>query len=240
MSFNKRNSPYRFFAAVLTGALLAASVSVFATTIGSDVSSTATVSVGTDLTVASGARVGTGSTPDHITALADGSFYAQGQSEQDGIAWYDASLRASSTLLVTGNALFYGNLTFGDAAADTVTINASSITLGSVGSTTIPSSSAVSWAFATSSARTDMLHFDTANTFVGIGTSSPAAALDIGGDGSLAVTAATGTVTSTIRVTSRGTSRGGCIEVGLAGGGTGYFYATTTGVAMVLYAGTCR
>ena len=70
----------------------------------------AAATVGTDLTVTSGARIGTGSLGGHITALADDSLLIEGQSEFDGISWFDASLRASSTLMVTDAATLYSTL----------------------------------------------------------------------------------------------------------------------------------
>ncbi len=73
-----------------------------ASTLTGAVTASAAVTVGTDLTVTSGARVGTGSTADHLTALADDSLFVEGQAEYDGIAWFDESLRASSTVMTTG------------------------------------------------------------------------------------------------------------------------------------------
>ncbi|MDP3989092.1 MAG: hypothetical protein Q8P93_02565 [bacterium] len=81
-----------------------------ASTLTGAVTTVAAATVGTDLTVTSGARVGTGSTGGHITALADDSLFVEGQSEFDGIAWFDGSLRASSTLMVTGVSTHGGNV----------------------------------------------------------------------------------------------------------------------------------
>ena len=53
------------------------------------VGTTAAVTVGTDLTVTSGARIGTGSTPDSFTALADDSLFVEGQLEVDGASRFD-------------------------------------------------------------------------------------------------------------------------------------------------------
>ena len=50
------------------------------------------VIVGTDLTVTSGARIGTGTTPDHITALGDDSFLIEGIVEVDGIGYFDSDV----------------------------------------------------------------------------------------------------------------------------------------------------
>lgn len=63
-----------------------------------------------DTTIGSGARVGTGSTGTHLTALADDSLLVEGQIEVDGRAWFDGVLHASSTLSVTGASEFVGNV----------------------------------------------------------------------------------------------------------------------------------
>ena len=63
-----------------------------------------------DTTIGSGARVGTGSTGTHLTALADDSLFVEGQAEVDGTAWFDGILYASSTLNVTGASSFVGNV----------------------------------------------------------------------------------------------------------------------------------
>lgn len=122
--------------AVAVGAALAVGMSVWATSVGTNVSVTGTltvtdtstltgavtasgaVSVGTDLTVTSGARVGADqATLQHITALADDSLFVEGQAEFDGIVWFDGSLRASSTLLVTSAATFYSDVTLVNATS---------------------------------------------------------------------------------------------------------------------------
>jgi len=95
--------------------------------------------VGTDLTVTSGAQIGTGSTGDHITALADDSILVEGQSEFDGTAWFDGSLRASSTLLVTGATTASSTsitVNTSDAVALTVTQSGSSDILNVVDGST--------------------------------------------------------------------------------------------------------
>ncbi|MBI4427480.1 MAG: hypothetical protein HY569_03300 [Candidatus Magasanikbacteria bacterium] len=57
----------------------------------------------------------------HLTGT--NNLLVNGQSEFDGTSWFDGSLRASSTLLSTGNVTFYGDTTLGDAAGDAITIN---------------------------------------------------------------------------------------------------------------------
>ncbi|MFH0856419.1 MAG: hypothetical protein V1860_00795, partial [bacterium] len=63
-----------------------------------------------DLTVNSGVQIGASPSAGHITALADNSLIAAGQSEFDGTSWFDGSLRASSTLMVTGAVRLYNTL----------------------------------------------------------------------------------------------------------------------------------
>ncbi len=111
------------------GALTVTGVS----TLTGAVTTAAATTVGTDLTVTSGARVGTGSDGGHITALANDSLLIEGQSEFDGIAWFDGSLRASTTLMVTNGATLYstlnvagattldGDVTLGNATTDVIT-----------------------------------------------------------------------------------------------------------------------
>jgi len=52
--------------------------------INQSINVTSAATVGTDLTVTSGMRVGTGSTPDNLTALADDSLFVEGDVEVDG------------------------------------------------------------------------------------------------------------------------------------------------------------
>ena len=161
------------------------------------------------------------------------------------------ALTVNATTTVVNGATFQGDVLFGNASTDLVILNSAVMIRNNVGTTTIPNSSANSLAYATSStAGPAFVKFDTSNVFVGIATNTPSATLDIGGDGSLAVTAATGTATSTIRLQSRGTTRGGCIEIESVDGASIFrLYATTTvntnqgGVAYadaVFELGSCR
>ncbi|MBI2121766.1 MAG: hypothetical protein HYT98_01455 [Candidatus Sungbacteria bacterium] len=126
--FLKRNL-LKIASAAAMGAALAVGMSVWATSVGTNVTVSGTLTVdgastltgavtaSDDLTVTSGARVGTGSTGDHLTALATDSLLVEGQAEYDGIVWFDGSLRASSTLLVTGVATFYTDVTLANATS---------------------------------------------------------------------------------------------------------------------------
>ncbi|OGF28965.1 hypothetical protein A2477_01405 [Candidatus Falkowbacteria bacterium RIFOXYC2_FULL_47_12] len=76
-----------------------------------DVDTTNALASTTDLVIASGARIGLGSTGGHLTALANDSLFVEGEGEFDGIVWFDGSLRASSTILATGETTLYNTLT---------------------------------------------------------------------------------------------------------------------------------
>lgn len=229
--------------------VLAISASVWATTIGTNISgsgslsSGTTLSVGTDLNVSSGARIGSATDGTHITALADNTLLVVGQSEFDGIAWFDASLQASSTLLVTGATTLYGALTVGDAGADTLTITSNSVVYSNNSTSTIPTN-ANSFAVATTSADIPLFKIDATNTRVGIGTTTPSKTFSVNGDGTALFT---GSGTSTLSLTSNTTgtgvnSRGGCLELEAAdGSGVVAVYvsiaATTT---LMVTQGACR
>lgn len=80
------------------------------------INSATTLTAGTDLTVTSGARVGTGSTGTHLTALADDSLLVEGQSEYDGTAWFDGAtfterLTQGGTVLASSTTAAVGVLT---------------------------------------------------------------------------------------------------------------------------------
>ena len=136
----KSNNFFRIALSVFVSFVFVFAVTYAATTISTNISTGGTLTVdttstltgavatgaaatiGTDLTVTSGARVGTGSLGGHITALADDSLLIEGQSEFDGISWFDGSLRASTTLMATGAATLYSTL---DVTGLTTLANAS-------------------------------------------------------------------------------------------------------------------
>lgn len=109
---------------IMGGILLAWSVSLAASTIGSNITTAGTLTVsgaaslqaaatvGTDLTVTSGTRIGTGSTPDAFTVLADDSLFIEGQLEVDGAA------RLDGTLTVTGAATLSSTLSVATTTID--------------------------------------------------------------------------------------------------------------------------
>jgi len=99
------------FAVTYAATTISTSISTGGTLTVSDTSTlTGAVTMGTDLTVTSGTRVGADASGGHITALANDSLFVEGESEFDGISWFDGSLRASTTLMATGAATLYSTL----------------------------------------------------------------------------------------------------------------------------------
>src|SRR3989339_809985 len=99
------------FAVTYAATTISTSISTGGTLTVNDISTlTGAVTLGTDLTVTSGTRVGADASGGHITALADDSLFVEGQSEFDGTSWFDGSLRASTTLMATGAATLYSTL----------------------------------------------------------------------------------------------------------------------------------
>ena len=134
----KSNNFFRIALSVFVSFVFVFAVTYAATTISTSISTggtltvtdtstlTGAVTMGTDLTVTSGTRVGADASGGHITALADDSLFVEGQSEFDGTSWFDGSLRASSTLMATGAATLYSTL---DVTGKTTLANASSTIL---------------------------------------------------------------------------------------------------------------
>ena len=118
----KSNNFFRIALSVFVSFVFVFAVTYAATTISTNISTGGTLSVtdtstltgavtlGTDLTVTSGTRVGADASGGHITALANDSLFVEGESEFDGISWFDGSLRASTTLMATGAATLYSTL----------------------------------------------------------------------------------------------------------------------------------
>lgn len=72
-------------------------LAVYATTTVGD-----PITVGTDLTVTSGARIGTGSSTTHFTVLGDDSLFIEGNLEVDGTAYFDGTASLSTLDLSSG------------------------------------------------------------------------------------------------------------------------------------------
>ncbi|MBI2473583.1 RICIN domain-containing protein, partial [Candidatus Uhrbacteria bacterium] len=88
----------------------------------------------TDLTVTSGARIGTGSTPDAFTALADDSFFVEGLIEVDGAARLDGGVSADGGVFTvadtSGNLHTSGTLDADGAANIADTTAGADVTMG--------------------------------------------------------------------------------------------------------------
>lgn len=246
MNKKSHNNPFLLIFALVLGLMLAAGISVWATTIGNNVDVTGTFTVNGNSTfgdTSSDVNLFTGTLQASTTVLFTGAVTTYGNSTfgdaSTDVNLFTGTLQASTTALFTGAVTTYGNVTLGDAAGDTFTVTGNSITYSNAGTTSIPSD-ANGWTYATSSSAFPFVKFDTSNVFVGIATSAPAATLDIGGDGSVAITAATGTATSTLRLQSRGATRGGCIEFeSPAGNAIFRLYATSAQLAY-FESGPCR
>lgn len=262
----KSHNTNKFILAMLVGAMLAVSVSVWATSVGNNISvsgnldATGTLSITSSTassTVTHALGIGT-STPSVMFAVGEGGGTSTGHgyftgglgvgratTTAGGIETTGAVLLGAA-FNVTGVAQFNGNVTVGDASGDTLTVTSNSITYSNAGTTTIPSASANSWSYATSSANIPVIKFDTSNTRVGISTTTPGATLAVGGDGTAIIM---GVATSTLSIQSTGpssgaTARGGCIELESAEGAVFRVYATGTASSanrpLVMEAGSCR
>lgn len=116
-------------AATIVTLLSVAGIVRAATTIGTNVNTEGTLTVTgasalngnvtlgdtvADIITANGyltqARIGTGSTFGHISTVGADELGVEGEMEVDGTAWFDGSLRASSTLMVTGAATLHNTL----------------------------------------------------------------------------------------------------------------------------------
>ncbi len=139
-----------FIFGLFVGVVLAVSGSVWATTVGNSISVTTTLDVtgastftgavtangnvtlgdaATDSVTATAyftqMRIGTDSTFGHIGTVGADELGAEGDVEIDGTAWFDGVFHASSTALFGGTLTTYGNITLGDASADTLDVQAS-------------------------------------------------------------------------------------------------------------------
>jgi len=240
-----------FLIALFLGVVLAASVSVWATSIGTNISVDGTLTV-------TGAATHNGN-----TTLGDAA---------TDINLFTGTLQASTTALFTGAVTTYGNTTIGDAAADTLTVNATStfataltVSAGGVsitaGGLTVANNGTISGGLGVGTTGTSTAgaiqtsgpaQFDTDISVtddavitggLGVGTTGTTT------NGSLEVSGASlfgGIVnlnqsgTSTISVKSTTAIRGGCIELeGADGASTFSIYATSAQVAMI-QTGGCR
>ena len=240
-------------AGILMGLVIAAASSVWATSIGTNLSVDGTVTVTGASTFNGNVTLGDAATDINLfTGLLHASttaLFTTGITTYGNSTFGDAStdtniftgtLQASTTALFTGASTFYGNVTMGDSADDAFTLTAGTSTLSRTSNT-------MAHSFATSSAAVPFLGFDTTNYRIGIGSSTPAATFSVGGAGTLTVGAAAPIGTSTVTISSSGASQGGCINLRATDGTMIRIYATTSTVVgkmgynnLVVEAGDCR
>jgi len=91
------------------------------------------------------------------------------------------------TLEVNGTARINGNTTLGDASGDSVTINAATLSL--VNATTLDLANTQTSAL---NIEGGLLNFDTTNSFIGMGTTTPTAKLDVRGSATISATLSLG------------------------------------------------
>lgn len=187
--------------------VLAVGASVWATTIGTNITVTGNLTTsGTTASSSVSYALGVGTTTPGTALAIVGSTYTTlglgagisttttGALEITGSAYFAGDLSVADDVTITsglgvgiatsttGNFEITGSALFGNAAADLVMLNASTIVYNNVGTTTIPATNAASWAIATTSANIPFLRYDTSNYRVGIGTSTPGATFSVAGD----------------------------------------------------------
>lgn len=102
------------------------------------------------------ARIGTGTTFDHVATIGADELGVEGEVEFDGTAWFDGLLQASSTALFGGSVTNYGNLTFDKVATTTVSFLQAGLNFD-----------------------VNTFVIDPNSNRIGVGTSSPAALFDV-------------------------------------------------------------
>lgn len=119
-------------AIVSTTTALTVGLSVFATTIGTNISADGTLTVSGDSTFGNAAtdvNLFTGTLQASTTALFTNGLTTYGNSTFGDAAadvnLFTGTLQASTTVLFTGALTTYGNVTLGDNTSDTLTVNAS-------------------------------------------------------------------------------------------------------------------
>ncbi len=192
----RRDNPYFFVLALVLGATGAVAGSVFATTIGNNVSISGNVTTsGTAASSSISYALGVGTTTPAMMFSVGGAggdatghgYFTGGvgigsvSTTTAGALQISGAAQLGGALNVTGVTSLNGNVSLGDASTDTLTINANSITYGNVGTTTLPSASAVAWAVATSSANIPFVRYDTSSYRIGIGTTTPGATFSVAG-----------------------------------------------------------
>lgn len=220
MFSKNKNSPYSFIIAMVVGVVLAVGGSVWATSVGTNVTVTGKLAVDSasaSSTVTYAFGVGT-STPSVIFSVGGAAGNATGHgyftgglgvgaiSTTAGRILANVSLGVATTtpateLSIVGSTYTTlglgvgvatstagaiensGNVLFGDASGDLVMFNSASLIFNNAGTSTIPSANLNAWNIATSTAGVPFLKYNTSTYRIGIGTTSPATTLSVGGDG---------------------------------------------------------
>src|SRR3989338_1919574 len=153
MFSKNKNSPYSFILALVLGAFLAVGFSAWATSLGTNVSVTGTLTVSSatassSITTALG--VGT-TTPSVMFSVGGAAGNATGHGYFTGGLGVGIATTTAGAFQTTGAGLiagafnvtgvsqFNGNVIIGDTSADTLTITSNSVTYITAGTSTIPS-----------------------------------------------------------------------------------------------------
>lgn len=243
MKFSKKFlSRHLFLFALLLGVTSAIGISVLATTVGNNVSVSGTLSSSGNATFSGTVTVDgnstfgnagtdvnlfTGTVQASTTAL-----FTSGLTAYSDVSILTGGLGVGIATTTDENLDVIGSVSLGNAVGDTVGIRAGGISMTNSGTTTIIAANTSAWSIATSTTagQVPLVRYDTANTRIGIGTSTPARTLAIGGDsapGTVLLGATTG-ATSTLVIDGVGASRGSCINMRATNGTMIRIYATTT------------
>lgn len=197
-----------FTIALFIGVLFGFGASVWATSIGTDLSVSGNGTITGSLTVTSNAIINTTSATTTLSTggfnVGSGQFIVQQTSGLIGVG----STSPAQTLSV-GGSLFVGastgggtiggfgvgkatttagaientgNVLFGDAATDIAMFASGDIRYNNIGTTTISQVNVAGWSIATSTSPAPLVRFDTSNTRVGIATGTPTATFTVNGD----------------------------------------------------------
>src|SRR3989338_9676473 len=190
MSTSKQFRTYTFVSALVIGMLLAAGASVWATSVGTDVTVTGSMAVQSSSASSSVTYAfGVGTTTPSMQLSVGGA-----EGTATGHVYLTGGLGVGIATTTAGGLQLTGNTLFGDASADLLMYNSAALVFNNAGTSTIPSANANAWSYATSSANIPLVKFDTSNTRVGISTTSPLATLSV--DGTAVFTGTLGVGTS--------------------------------------------
>ena len=222
MSRQKSKETFYFMLAMVLGALLTVSASVWATSLGTNISSSGSLSAATTLSVTGKSTLSGGILVNNATSTITWLNMINATSTNATSTFLGVSTHASTSALRVSNATtFDGSLTYTNVGTTTIATNANA------------------WSYATSSASIPLVKFDASNTRIGIGTTTPGATFAVGGDGTALIMG--GGATSTLAIQSNGAG-GGCIELEAAdGNGRVAIYASIAATTtLMVQSGGCR